>query len=445
VLCAFIISPAISDADYAVLTIDETINDEDIVAMLGSGEITNIQSFSTQKVFLDDFGKLRQIPLHQYDDYVFSFDPRNDGYSEKLKRFFYQDEKQFMFIPLEKQDYSPRTIIKKIDVILADIPHEVEFIGTSLPRIVPWLLFFAAFAGTCYFFKKIRFIMITFFPMTGFLFWGSLGFVLAALLVIFFSLLINPLRELLMGFLQGKKKPVLEKLFLYRYSWVSALCFFVLYGLVVYVSDISVIYCFSVFIILFGLIVFFLHNEIKQNQSSKHSRFSPLPISGESWNVLNVCITALPFMMAAVILLFISIFMHQSGSSVELDKTRFVTQADFDEHIRFQKNFSFIPLGENIENPQYKNYQMGDNGLVVDAGIAYSVSSEMIDEVSFPLGDMIHHLEGSSEQTIQWISFGTIIPLFSFLFLASFAVYLELKGRGRKKTISMYNDKRIAA
>jgi hypothetical protein len=445
VLLALMFAPSFSDTHYAVLKIDEAVNDAVIVASLHENGISNIESASTQTVFLNDFSGITDVSLNQYDDYVFDFDPRNDGYSAKIKRFFYQDGKQLIFIPLKNQKAPSRLIIKTIDEVLANIPYELQFIGTSMPKKLPGVLFLAALAGIFYFFKKLSPVRMIFFPMAGFLFFGSSGFILSALLTVFFSILINPLRELFTSRSLGTKRNIREYMYLYRYSWISALGCVVLYVSVTLLTSISIVYSVILFAALSGLCAFSLHHQENRGKVSRHTRFLPVPISGEKINLYHHSFSALPFTIAAVILLFSSIFMGQSSNQLEFDQTRLVTKTDFEEHVRFQQNFSFIPLGETMDHHQYKNYQIGDDGLVLNEGILYSEDSELIDSMLFPLEDLIQHLQGRSTQTIQWISWKTIIPLGFFLFLAFLAFFAALKNRGRKKMISMYNDKRIAA
>ncbi len=445
VVCAFMIAPPISDMEYAVVQIGTKINDEDIVLRFNSEGIRNIESASTQTVFLDDFGKVIQIPLHQYDDYIFEFDPRNDGYAEKIKRFFYQDGKQLLFIPLKQQDFSARIIISKIDGILKDIPHEVQFIGKTLPKKLPWLLFFAAVFGVFSFFKKLRPIAGIFFPMAGFILWVSSGFILSALLVIFFSILINPLRELLISRSPGKKRSILEQLCIYRNSWISAGGFLVLCVVVIVLTGISILYTTAVFMVLWGLFYVSLKSELNGGKKLNHNRFLPLPISGENPNIIRNSISALPFAAAAVILLLSSFFLNPSASAFDFDEAHLVSKSDFEAHLSYQQHFSFIPLGETLDNRQYKTYQLGDDGLVFDDDIVYSETHEISGDVSFPLEDIVNHLAGGSAQPIRWLSIRTVISIVFFLILLSFAIYARIKNRGRKKIISMYNDKRIAA
>lgn len=60
-------------------------------------------SASSQWVLLNSFGGLERIPLEGYGDRLEIFDPRRDGYAEKLTRFFVRDGKRWFFIPLDRK------------------------------------------------------------------------------------------------------------------------------------------------------------------------------------------------------------------------------------------------------------------------------------------------------------------------------------------------------
>ncbi len=445
ILCAIILIPPVSDYGYAVIKIDADINEKETVTLLSGGGIRDITALSTQTVFLDDFGTLKEIPLDQYTDYITEFDPRNDGYSQKLKSFFYQAGKQLVFVPMESQDSSPGVLIKNIDSLLGTIPHELEFIGKPSLRKLPWVLFFAALAGVFYFFRDLRPVVYIFFPMTGFLFWGPAGFILSALLAVLFSILVNPLSEFFTSRSLGTKKTIPEQLYIYRYSWISAGGLVLLYTVLMFLSGIPGVYGFVLFAGISGLFVFSLRDEVNRGTSAEHTRFLPVPISGEGKNILHNVIPAVPFTLAAMILLVSSFFINQTYSDFDFDQTSLVTQKDFEEHVRFQRNFSFVPLGVKPEENQYKTYQLGDDRLITGIGMDYSGNPELAGPALFPLQDLTDHIQGTPKQSIRWFTPGNIISVVCFLFLIPFSFFLKVKDRGRKKIITMYNDKRIAA
>jgi hypothetical protein len=125
--------------EYAVLVLDDAIPDREIRAGLESGGFSGIISESTQWVFLFFFGSIEQIPLDEYDKRVFPFDPRNDGYAEKLRSLFVHDGQRFVYLPL---GFATRAgMEKKIASAMGDIPYSLEItVPASRPLRPPWLL-----------------------------------------------------------------------------------------------------------------------------------------------------------------------------------------------------------------------------------------------------------------------------------------------------------------
>ena len=80
---------------WAVLILDEAHEDRRIRESLAG--IGAFISESSQNIFIDDFGSVKKIPLDSYYDEIEAFDPRNDGYAEKLSAFFVRDGKRLFF------------------------------------------------------------------------------------------------------------------------------------------------------------------------------------------------------------------------------------------------------------------------------------------------------------------------------------------------------------
>ena len=85
---------------WAVVYTGAGLKERKIAGMLKEKGLDCV-SESTVWVLLDDFSELKQIPLDQYDDFVEPFDPRNDGYAEKLRSFFVQAGIRRFFVERE--------------------------------------------------------------------------------------------------------------------------------------------------------------------------------------------------------------------------------------------------------------------------------------------------------------------------------------------------------
>jgi hypothetical protein len=93
---------------YAVLSLDEGVPDRAAAVALERGLGRPVIAESSQWVFLHNFGSLERIPLGDYEGRLEVFDPRRDGYAQKLRDFFVRDGRRRMFIPLDRKLFGSR-------------------------------------------------------------------------------------------------------------------------------------------------------------------------------------------------------------------------------------------------------------------------------------------------------------------------------------------------
>jgi hypothetical protein len=87
---------------YAALALAESAPDREIAGILEAALGRPVVCESSQWVFLNSFGGLEKVSLEDYEGRLEAFDPRRDGYAEKLKDFFVRDGRRWFFIPLDK-------------------------------------------------------------------------------------------------------------------------------------------------------------------------------------------------------------------------------------------------------------------------------------------------------------------------------------------------------
>jgi hypothetical protein len=87
---------------YAVLALEEGVPDREAAEVLEKALGRPVVSESSQWVFLNSFEGLERIPLEEYEGRLEAFDPRRDGYADKLKDFFVRGGKRWFFIPLDQ-------------------------------------------------------------------------------------------------------------------------------------------------------------------------------------------------------------------------------------------------------------------------------------------------------------------------------------------------------
>ena len=88
---------------YAALALGENVPDREAAAALEAALGRPVVSESSQWVFLNNFEGLERVPLGDYEGRLEPFDPRRDGYAEKLMNFFVRDGRRWFFIPLDRK------------------------------------------------------------------------------------------------------------------------------------------------------------------------------------------------------------------------------------------------------------------------------------------------------------------------------------------------------
>jgi hypothetical protein len=88
---------------YAALGLDAAIPDREAAGALEAALGRPVVSASSQWVLLNSFGGLERVPLEDYGERLEPFDPRRDGYAEKLANFFVRDGRRWFFIPLDRK------------------------------------------------------------------------------------------------------------------------------------------------------------------------------------------------------------------------------------------------------------------------------------------------------------------------------------------------------
>lgn len=133
---------------WALLEVDALLPDRYIGELLSRAEMENYISESTQWVFLNDFGELNRIPLDEFPDRLEDFDPRHDGYAERLSAFFVPGETRRFFIPLSPvfSGSGRAKFEKNIAGSLGDIPHSLSFFGKPRSLLGPLVIFVIASA-----------------------------------------------------------------------------------------------------------------------------------------------------------------------------------------------------------------------------------------------------------------------------------------------------------
>jgi hypothetical protein len=455
---------------YGVLGVDASCSDRETGALLRDLSAAYI-SESTQLVYLDDFDSLRPIPLDEYRDRVEDFDPRNDGYAEKLRSFFVREGKRYFYIPLSEK-LNSRNLAKKLAPVMGDLPGcSLEILGSPRPLFPQVILFIPAAAGLLLLLRP-SLPALSLLPLLGAaVFLGPPGFALGGVLSALFSLFLEPLREWFASRRYARRPraegrdfpPRDRKLFRRRALFKGESCrlrflsggiFLAAYGLICFsgaVPPVPALVLAAGFFIILGFSVW---AESKRGLEQGHIRFFPVPITG-SFRGPFFPAAMLPFALGAVFSLFLAAFpsgAYKAPVSAGGDLPRelpLIREEDYRNHLVFQASFSVTPLGGR-EDFAYESYYLGEDGLIAgvleDSGGDRSSKTGGLsrdrDFPPFPLADLTAFLEnGDPRPGIE----GDRIPV-ALGGLLCIPVLLRLASRYRKKKkMLVYNDKRIAA
>ena len=484
--------PAGRNSRYGMLVTGENIPDREIRRRLEGGGLSGLISESGQWFLLDCFGSVEQIPLDEFGTRLLSFDPRNDGYAEKLRSLFVHDGRRVVYIPLG----FPAQAHKKIAAALEDIPYSLEYGRRRIPPGLLLLLFCLA-AGAFFVIRPLRLALrheagslLPCLPLLSpLLLGGAAGFALAALLA--------GLAVYLAGPGHGQKRWLLPSIFLASYF------------LVVFLAGIPVLFSLSVPALLACVLALPLRNMSHKTGSHSmhrvnrsisrvsggvyrmsqrsggtsartpargkklrsfsrrdmgHRRFSPVSIMGRQRTVdIDFSRAMIPFAVASLILAIINIALPD----IPVEEPSFVppvnvvSEGDYQDHVLFQSTFSLralhtpaasgnraVPAGmvDYRKSTSGGRYRLASDGLpelVPDEDFENENFSRLFKQGSvppFPLGRLLQELgrKGSSGVTGRVPDiFLVLVPL---LFIIPWLIVREvsmprplgrIKGMGR--------------
>jgi hypothetical protein len=428
------------------LTLDASYPDRQIRELLAHEGLKTTIGESSQWVFLDDFGKLEQVPLDRYWDRVEPFDPRNDGYAEQLESFFVHKGERRIFISLKG---APVDIEGRVKAALGDIRYSLSVFGRRRSPLAPALLFGAAAALTLLLSREIH-ITLFFLPLWASLAGlGSAGFALIAVLAGLSRVLREPARDYFVsrrcGMTRGRTPPpadlwILSGLFLVAAALLAVLGRYPLLTIPAALILVPVVLCFA------------LWTESCRGMREGHIRFKPVqiaPLAGRSGAYSPVMT---PFALAALALPLLSGAFPATGGSGDLFPPRTgwngasgLNAERYQEHAAFQQAFSYTSLGRG--KAPYLRYSLAQDGFIDGNGSAEAVLAEAGEIPPFPLAPLIDFLVNYAYTDPGPVSSPGESPVGALIALGLCVPLLLRDWRGRRMwgKLSMYMDKRIAA
>ena len=450
--------PRLSGEGYAVLAFDKNLEDRRIGELLKASGFNDFFSESSAMVYFDDFGYQKGFFLDQYDEEIASFDPRNDGYAQKLQSFFVNRGNRYFFIPLEdtgRQDL----IRKKFALALGDIPYELDILGIS--GSIFWYFIFQFIAVSIVFLisrDKWRYALQI--PVLLCFSWlGISGIMLSAILTGIWELLRDPLEELFSSRPFGNTR---ERFWRFHIHFFWCILFFVFFcilsfglpigtqkpgtGALFRTGNIPALPLWSGFFCFFCIeIISFL---IKGSKLHRRG-FTPVMILlfPAKTRVFRkpVSIFACTALVALGLLRILPGFSFKQAENYTEKYPNIPGQKEYEAHMAFQSAFSMMPLGDNLGDTEYLHYYLGNDGLI--AGTMDSFKASAWDIPEFPLEKLSDFLLNYGNRAGD-----TPLPLLKDWFLLALILLCCIpvrsnteKSINKKKKNPLIRDRRIAA
>ncbi|MDR1838527.1 MAG: hypothetical protein LBQ93_02930 [Treponema sp.] len=364
-----------SKGGYAVLTVNASVEDRALYELLEKNADIfggTPVSESTQWVMLDNFGSIETIPLDKYSSRLFSFDPRNDGYAGKLRDVFIQDDKRFIYIPLNKGNWNANLLDKQLQNILGDIPFSVESYGIGKPLRLFFIVYFAAslfMLIICYANKNALLGTAKIIPLIPVIaslsFFGAPGIASAAVIFGFFLLFGEPLNELskMNEIIKNENAQILKSIHKniikpYRLYFSFIPVFAVAFGILIIFTPLKLLFLLLVFAS--SLALFFFTLKIMPVFLESRRRFNPVLIIKRRFPESSFSFCLLPFSAAVLIAVFSTPYV--SGAYISDKKfDTIIYEQDYYAHLFYQTTFSTRQLGTSFAS--YSDYYYAEDGL----------------------------------------------------------------------------------
>ncbi|MDR0322604.1 MAG: hypothetical protein LBI28_13995 [Treponema sp.] len=419
---------------YAVLTTDAEIDDRSLRSILETNDSYfggALVSESSQWVMLDEFDAVRAIPLDQYSSRVFPFDPRNDGYADKLRNVFIRDGKRFVYIPLRAGNWNSSHLDKQFSDLLDDITYSVNYYGIERPLYFFFIIYGASSLAMLIISyvkaKSIRGIgnIIVLIPVLSALsFFGAVGIGAAALFFGLFILLKEPLNELVnpVGSRPKEKSAFFKRLYKeiilpYRLFWAFLPLFASAFAVLVIFSQLKFSFLISVFAA--SSFVFFVSLKVPSLSIDNHRRFTPVMIMRKQLPEFNFSLYMLPFVLGAFVIMFFASNMSASYSANgKFDSL--IEEHDYYEHLAYQASFSTRQLGTS--SAAFPDFSFDKDGLPSINTMSVSQKINLSEFPPFPLKRLMEffHDVNNSKRTNTSGSLGGIAEKLSLLVLLLF-------------------------
>ncbi|MDR2517771.1 MAG: hypothetical protein LBC88_10395 [Spirochaetaceae bacterium] len=473
---------------YAVLGFGADQDDRETGARLEAGGMTNYLSASSVYALLDNFGGTRRVSLDRWEtEGPEAWDPRNDGYAERLRDVFVRDGKRYFFLPFTGR----RADMERRLAGILDAPYRLEWF-TNAGRFSPlrfaplsaaavlltaFLVLIRGRKAAARFSRRGRghpiqelgtesLVTLAVLPVLGLLsLAGSGAFALGGILAALAGNLATPARLLLRG---GAENAGPSGRFWERGCAAPGL--FALAVAAVLCSGAGLLQGFAALSAVTLVTALLVHaREAEQGRR----RFTPLPILGKFREERRfrallpdtspsggpvVPVTALPWAVLAAVAALLSLEAAPSGGKPGgFSMGPVPGPEDWAAHAAFQSAFSLRPLGGGEEEPPpWRGFRVESDGLIVPGdeadgfvwpeGFAPDADALAPPPGLFALASFAAGTGPAPEQKTVSVYPGEMAAVFAVLALGAAALAGRLRGaRGKDKTPRGGGNRKIAA
>jgi hypothetical protein len=433
--------PMGGSAAVAELSFPAFTDEREIVSALSSGGLSGIVSESTQWILINDFGEWEKVPLAEYGNRLEPFDPRNDGYADRLRSLFLTGNTRRVYLRRQPSFFSISSqtgFVRTIRSILEGKEYELRLLSSGSAPIFPLLLAACALAVALFASKTFSVLsaLVPSFVLAAF---GPGGVASAGFLCAF-----SVAFSRAMGEWGRADSPRLRTL--RAFPWVSD--HLIPAGLAA-VASVAVAMVGGVPLVpsvlallasVFAASAFSAGSRMVAARTN-HVRFNPVSLrSPSSAGVAAVSLAVLPFALSSLVCVPAA---FASPASASIEPSMVVDQSEYEEHLERQRSFMVTRL---MDAPSEKGYTL----FSVDADGFASLSERTAKTMQAPRSELppverlLVDLTGAPSRTTA----AGLRSLFASLaaVLVSYPAFRSLaKSRRRAKAVAVDSEKRIAA
>ncbi|GMO31750.1 MAG: hypothetical protein Ta2F_07410 [Termitinemataceae bacterium] len=459
------------NAAFATLIIDEKSEktDAEICEALTKSGIKGFYSKSTAWAFVNNFEGIEQVSLDKYDKRVTAFDPRNDGYAERVGRLFTAEGKRIIYIPSSALTFTGEAILASA---LSGIPYTLEWKSAKQDSTIFFVFFIAVCILSIYLVVRSRkwdyvFALVCGLPALSLLAaYGAGGFALSAVILAVFRHYEDALRyyavmipelsifkpsntpcDLLpLTYITGEEK---------QRTIIKLSLFAALFLAVAFLGSVNIVAA-ILSIILFSLAVCasIAVQHASTGQSKPHSRFIYIPIKPNLKAKQNLYFYKLPLIwtFCAFTVFFTTLITASQKSNLPSAQSRavssklskiknsaMISEADYIAHLEFQKNFAFTKLKTGnadkddlqttAESGQYMQYKLESSGIFTQVAVNEPKITAKTDGLPhFNMGKLLNFLQTELPYASPAVNpLHVLSPLCSLLLYIIFAMLTEQK------------------